>query len=910
VPDIDWPRMANKGDPAERLLSGGMRAGDIIGHRWRLESFLESGGMGSVWRATDLRLDEAVALKLMNPMLVRTEHAQRRFLREARASAQLRGPNMVSIFDFDVDPTFGVPYMAMELLRGESLSARLKRGPLGYLQTTSVLRDLCAVLTRAHRISVVHRDIKPANIFMCPSDTGPVCKLLDFGIAKMAEDARQEGLTDSGSMLGTPNYMSPEQTVSSKFVDHRADLWATAVVIYECLVGQRAFQGSSAPVVLRKIGAEDPTPPSQLASVPPGIDAWFARATRRHADDRFNSAHELLEAFIKAGSATTRPRTSDARPGSDPQVPRAQAWASDANQIDIESIEDIVFETSVVREFVQSDQRYFVSGAKGCGKTLLLTYKRARLAERYQRGAEGSRAMIFVPEGRPYLDLMGDLRNVGRSNQELMATVSEAKRLWGFALRLSAISHHPSQNLDEMTLAALPPRLRQVAKGQKAEPTVVLKEVLQLSTSQIHQLLNHAEMPLEHAVRSMHSGMMFFIDKIDQALREVSRDAWVAMQAGLVEAAWDMMNTNAHIKVFATIREEAFSSYESDIKTNLFGATTRIRYSKADLRNMLERLTSFYEGLPLRDFVTIDVVTAPGAAQTEGAFDFLYRHTLGRPRDLVIIASEISRNRSQLDERSFKAVVYETSAGILVSNVFDEMRVFLEVLADRTSRARFLAALPYGVLTHDDLIEVWCQYHGVQRAYFEEHGHDSAEVYHPFRELYDCGLLGVIEADLEDETPRQAFKQPHQPMELDRFDLRRSPAYLLHPSLQALIRKSGFGSEHRAMREIVIGHEQPWGPHYSLVLMVQREMYRTHHPEPEVERAVMDLLSELGRHVAAGRALEDVRAKLGDSPTFARLCERLDALELDDVHLALLEAFGSELRPTVEDRRGRTQPKS
>ncbi|MCA9551795.1 MAG: serine/threonine protein kinase [Myxococcales bacterium] len=868
-------------------------AGDVIGDRWRLDAYLDGGGMGQVWRATDLRLEEAVAVKLLNPLLATRPIVQERFLREARASAQIRGPNVVSVFDFAVDATFGVPYMAMELLRGQSLSHRLRGGPLGYLQTASLLRDVCAALGRAHALGIVHRDLKPSNLFLVSEEGGVVHKVLDFGIAKVVEEARSQGLTEPGNMLGTPNYVSPEQYEDSSTADHRADVWALAAIAYECMTGQLAFSGSTVHAILMKVCLEPSPVPSKVAEVPPGFDAWFARATAKDRDERTPTVAALLEGFLAIGAASA-PRTKP-RPPSEPRASHSRAWVSDANQIAIESIEDVVFKSALVREFVEGDSRYFISGAKGCGKTLLLTYKRARLAERH-----GDRGVTFVPEGRPYLDLMGDLPNVGKACQTLMENLGTAKRLWGLALRLSALSHHPDGGLERAALAAMPARLREVAEGRRTAPTVVLKEILQLTPSQIHKLLDETEMPLEHAVRGLHNGLMFFIDKTDQALRDVSREAWVAMQAGLVEAAWDLMNTNAHVKVFATIREEAFSTYESDIKTNLFGATTSIRYSKVELRQMLERLTAFYEGLPLRDFVTVDVVTATGGHHSEGVFDYLFRHSLGRPRDLVILASALSRNRAEMDERSFKKVVQETSAGILVSNVFDEMRTFLTVLVDRQNRARFLASLPFPVLSEDDLAEVWCTYHGMDRAYFDQHGRTAAGVFHPFRELYDCGLLGVLEEDHEDGLVRQAFKQPHQAMRLDRYELPRSRVYLLHPSLQALIVQLGQGSL-RPMRELVLGHELPWPPHYALQASLQQALLRATRAPPDVEAALTDMLAALGRELAAGRPLTEVRARLGDQPGFVALCHRLDELDLDDLHLALLEAFGSELRPTVGD---------
>lgn len=871
-------------------------AGDVIGARWRLDGYLDGGGMGQVWRATDLRLEEQVAVKLLNPSVAQRAVGRERFLREARASAQLRGPHVVAVFDFAIDADFGVPYMAMELLRGQSLNQRLRSGPLGYLQTASLLRDVGAALSRAHALGIVHRDLKPSNLFLVSGEGGVIHKVLDFGIAKVVEAFRSQGLTEPGLFLGTPNYVSPEQCQDASEADARADVWALAAIAYECMVGQPAFSGSNAHAVMMKVCLEPAPVPSRFAEVPAGFDAWFAAAMQKDREERTPTAQALVDGFLALG-AQGGAKVKAPRPSSEPRPAYTRAWVSDANQIAIESIEEVVFKSALVREFVEGESRYFVSGAKGCGKTLLLTYKRAQLAERYQRGERG---VTFVPEGRPYLDLMGDLPNVNKACQTLMESLATAKRLWGLALRLSTLSHHPDPAAMRDALAALPARLREVAEGRRTAPTVVLKEILQLTPSQIHKLLDETELPLEHAVRGLHHGVMFFIDKTDQALREVSREAWVAMQAGLVEAAWDLMNTNAHVKVFATVREEAFSTYESDLKTNLFGATTSIRYTKGELRQMLERLTAFYEGLPLRDFVTMDVVTATGGHHTEGVFDYLYRHSLGRPRDLVILASALSRARAELDERTLKRVVHETSAGILVSNVFDEMRTFLDVLVDRQNRARFLAALPYPVLSEDDLVDAWCRYHGLERGYFDAHGRTAAGVFHPFRELFDCGLLGVLE-EQDEGLPRQAFKQPHQPMRLDRFELPRSSVYLLHPSLQALIAGLGQGNL-RPMREVVLGHGLPWPAHYTLHTTLQRELLRATRAPPDVARAVADMLSTLGRELAAGRPLTAARAHLGDQPAFQELCQRLDALSLDDLHLALLEAFGSELRPTVGDR--------
>ncbi|HEY0133974.1 MAG TPA: serine/threonine-protein kinase, partial [Nannocystis sp.] len=711
----------------------------------------------------------------------------------------------------------------------------------------------------------MHRDLKPANIFIVDGEDGPLCKVLDFGIVKLSAAAltRPEGpLTLSGATLGTVCYMSPEQIADAQRVDHRADLWSIGVLAYECLTGRRPFRGESLLGVVHEVCYGVPTPPSRLAEVPPGFDRWFSRATHRDRDRRFTSARELLDA-LKALTARPASATRDEhRDGhrEDHRLDATPSWVSDANQIDIGALKDLTFKAPVVREFLDGATRYFVSGSKGLGKTLLLTYKRALLGEQYQvstPGRERRQAVQFIPEGRPYLDLMGDLPGVDAAQIDRMSRLDECKRLWSFSFRLSILSYHPTLigNLDD--LDALPRRLRALLEGRPVEPTLVLKELLGLSVRQLSQVLDAMENPLERRLRSLHSGVFIFIDKLDQALRRLPRAAWVHMQAGMIEAAWDLMNANRHVKIYATIRDEAFSGYESDIKSNLYGATSSLRYAKHELRELLEKLTYYYEGLPLYDFVLVDTIYASTGARGESPFDFLYRHTLGRPRDLVILSSEISRHRRGLDARAFIRVVQDTSAGLLVSNIFDEMRVFLEVLSDRDRRARFLALLPHDVLTHDDVAEVWCAFHGVDREYFDRHGRDADDVYHPFRELYECGLLGVLEGD-----NLQRFRQPHDGVAGSRHELPRSRYYLLHPALRALLDRLAGAGRFRPLRHVLIGHGEAWPAHWNLLVDVQREALRRRDLDAETSEALQTLLDRLDARLAGGDGLDTVRREL------------------------------------------------
>ena len=901
--DRTAPSAGPGGEPGAQSRLG---RGDVVGQRWRLEEFLKSGGMGRVWRATDLRLLEPVAIKLMDPAIVGTEAARERFIREAQAAAKLRGPNVVQVLDFNVDVATQVPYIAMELLRGEDLAERLARGPLGFDETLTVVGDVCQAIARAHRLDIVHRDLKPANIFLVEGEEGAACKVLDFGVVKLGAPVlhrRESPLTHAGAALGTVSYMSPEQIADAQRVDHRADLWSIAVLTHECLTGRRPFRGESLLELVHEICYGAPTPPSRLADVPPGFDAWFARAVHRDRERRFASARELLDALkALAGPASAPPRP---RPGEHTRDPHAQSWASDANQIDIGTLKDLTFKNAVVREFLDGAHKHFVSGSKGLGKTLLLTYKRSLLSETYQVAAAGKerrQPVQFVPEGRPYLDLMGDLPSVDHTQIDLMSGLDPCKRLWSFSFRVSIVSYHPQLIGvgDPADLAPLPRRLRGLLEGRPVEPTMVVKELLSLTVRQINQVIDAMEGPLERRLRSLHSGVYIFVDKLDQALRRLPRAAWVHMQAGMLEAAWDLMSANRHVKIFATIREEAFSGYESDIKTNLYGATSTLRYAKHELHELLEKLTYYYEGLPLRDFVLLDVVSTGRSARSEGTFDFLHRHSLGRPRDLVIFASEISRNRRALDERAFTRIVQDTSAGLLVANVFDEMRVFLEVLSDRDRRARFLSLIPHDVLSHDEVVEVWCRFHGVDRAYFDAHGRDAGDVYHPFRELFECGLLGVLAPDPAGERLVQRFRQPHDGVAGSRHELPRSRYYLLHPALRAMLERLAGDGRFHAIRHVLVGHGEPWPRHWDLVVDVQRELHRRPDADPELREAVLTLLERLAGHIAAGEGHEAARRSLSGSPAFARLSAQLERVGWDELHLALLELFAGGQSPESE----------
>ncbi len=307
-----------------------MEAGSIISGKYRLEAVLGRGGMGSVWHALHLGLNAPVAIKLMDPAVMKTSGMLARFHREAQAAAQLRSPHVVQIFDHGVDTDSGVPFIVMELLEGESLADRLTRvGVLTPRETSRIITEVCRALARAHDAGIVHRDLKPANLFLVANDDQEVTKVLDFGIAKQQlPEQGLDSMTNSGSILGTPLYMSPEQIKGGKLVDGRSDLWSLAVVACECLTGKRPFSADSIGALTLVICTEPVPQPSTLGPVPPGFDAWFERAVMREPEQRFQTARELGEELRRVCGVAEDPVWSEApqrarasQPSAEPRTP-------------------------------------------------------------------------------------------------------------------------------------------------------------------------------------------------------------------------------------------------------------------------------------------------------------------------------------------------------------------------------------------------------------------------------------------------------------------------------------------------------------------------------------------------------------------------------------------------------------
>jgi serine/threonine protein kinase len=310
------------------------RIGQCIDERYRLEAEIGFGGLGSVYRATHLKLARAVAVKLLHENLGASGVQRARFEREAKALASLEHPNIVSVMDYGVSDD--QPYLVMELLEGETLALRVKRGALPLELTLSIAQQLLDALSFMHAAGLVHRDLKPSNVFLQRlGNAQERVKLLDFGLAKFTSPSLADAdatLTRDGTVVGTPAYMSPEQATGDN-VDARGDVYAVGVLLYQMLCGHLPYEGDAIDQVRSHLIAPIPT----IARAEPDLeldaafDKLIHRAMAKRREERFADAHEMLQALVvlvrKCGYSPLRQLSLQLHGGDPDTFPSAEVEA-------------------------------------------------------------------------------------------------------------------------------------------------------------------------------------------------------------------------------------------------------------------------------------------------------------------------------------------------------------------------------------------------------------------------------------------------------------------------------------------------------------------------------------------------------------------------------------------------------
>ena len=272
--------------------------GSILAGRYVVDRMIGEGGMGEVYLARHEKIDKLVAIKMLAPEQARRPKTVQRFLQEAKAASKIRHENIVDITDFGEDD--GAVFLAMEFLDGEDLRFLLQReGRLKWARARAIIIQLLEGLGAAHEVGVVHRDVKPHNCFISPRETNPeFLKIIDFGIAKV-RDGSEEALTRTGAIMGTAEYMSPEQGQGAE-LDGRSDLYSAGVILYRALTGRVPFKAGNAMAILYQHVHTAPVPPSEAcpeAELGTDVDLLLAKALAKEPEERFSTAAEFIAAL-------------------------------------------------------------------------------------------------------------------------------------------------------------------------------------------------------------------------------------------------------------------------------------------------------------------------------------------------------------------------------------------------------------------------------------------------------------------------------------------------------------------------------------------------------------------------------------------------------------------------------------
>ena len=300
-PPPDVPREGVPPGAPERMI------GRILGERYRVLSRLGEGGMGTVYLCEHQVLKRRFAVKVLRPELAGDAELVERFRNEAIAASRIGQENVVEVVDFGTSAPDGALYYVMEALEGRNLGVILRdEGALPVPRALALLEQICRALGAAHARGVVHRDVKPENVLVLSREEGEVAKVLDFGISHVPSTPGRGRLTRAGAIIGTPEYMAPEQATGA-VVDHRADIYAAGVLAYEMLTGGLPFEGTSDLATIVAAQLRSPEPPSaRNAAIPPEVDAIVLRAIARRPEDRHATMSELAAAVAGVRGALAR----------------------------------------------------------------------------------------------------------------------------------------------------------------------------------------------------------------------------------------------------------------------------------------------------------------------------------------------------------------------------------------------------------------------------------------------------------------------------------------------------------------------------------------------------------------------------------------------------------------------------
>lgn len=494
-------------------------------------------------------------------------------------------------------------------------------------------------------------------------------------------------------------------------------------------------------------------------------------------------------------------------------------WEADAGNIsDFGQFDNFVYLNGSVESFLYDKGKSFVIAAKGIGKTLLLSYKRYLLEKEY--GNNDSQSLSFIPNKHPYISFVESIKTT-LTNEHLSCLQGweYCSKIWALVIELCVISY---SDLDKLELVNELPKRAERHKDflydlikRKNSIEYIFNELISLNESTLTKLVKDISNYVGESFSCIHQGMIIFFDRFDNALETSHAEIWTPIQAGLLEAAWNVMRSNHHIKIYLSIRQEAYASHRSRNKNAISTSVVKILYNKSELRELVNHLVQYYEGANnLEEFLGFDTFPNTVTYKNENVFDFMYRYSIGRPRDFVQFCGELSTHRDSyesLEEKrmGLKETVRLTSSETIINSLYEELRMLMNCLDTLELFNEFLTLIDHNILKYDDLQNICSKFnHGR----CDKNCRNCNRSKHPFCDLHNMGLLGLVEKPSVGSIMKQKFKSPYEDFT---HGLRGDVEFfLIHPALREYInllhRSSAIEARYELYSGILVGDDLDW----------------------------------------------------------------------------------------------------
>jgi len=503
-------------------------------------------------------------------------------------------------------------------------------------------------------------------------------------------------------------------------------------------------------------------------------------------------------------------------------------WVTDGESLrNFDDKDTFLYRNGLVTQFLSVDDTNFIIASKGIGKTLLLNYKRHLLEEKYD-----GQGYCFLPKNQNFIDFVAEVKNpLPKGHIDKLRDVSFCKRLWQIAFEISVITN--VYTFDEISKISeaynfktpkIKQQFMQLVKTERSA-SYVFGELLNFNTSSLSGFIAHAANDVREIFRNVGHPVYMFIDRLDNALTSSDSSIWSTLQVGLLEAAWVVMSNNSHVKIYLSIRQEAYASIKTDNANAISSRTVRIQYTSKELRGMVDKLTNYYEkNSSFENFIGIHSFPNSVTDIDEPTYDYIVRFSLGRPRDVVRLCGELSNlcehhyETYEKRRENFKNGVIRAAQDI-VEWAYEETHHLLSCLKDKRMFEDFIRLIPKNVLTYDDIQAICSKFvldnkkNNCDIFHCDKICNTCGEENHPFCDLYNMGLIGLIEKDFANNQRVQRFKAPHDSWKKglkNEFNI-----YLVHPALRSYIMdlKKAAGQDdtkYLLLRHTLVGNKGEW----------------------------------------------------------------------------------------------------